>query len=714
MKTKLHILLVCLALVALHPSLSIAKTSRVIHIKANSIAYDRSSHLYVASGHCIIHDSTYTIQADKISVDEKTTIATLRGHIKITDKTGNWIKGTYGVINLTTYRGYINHVTMFNRLKQLYVKAKKIIMDGENKYYLRSAFFSGCACKKCMENKPGAYPKWSIEARNTYIVRNEYLFSYPAVFRIRKTPVAAIPVFEIGLNNKRRSGLLMPSVGYSSSNGISYSQPVYWAISNSQDITITPYIMTTEGKGTKIQYRFYWTRNIEGSWNIDLFQESRPYASETHKKTRINLKAWQTFQLSKYGLLKYNLNLLNNKNNLRVLNNDNLTVSGNRYTVSTATYSKTWPHYALSINGYYYQDLTAKNNNYTVQKLPEVDLNINNQQLYKNLTLDMSNSLTYYYTISDIRSIELRSYPQLSYPLNIHHINIMPSVGLHNIYADWWTPGNNKATEKGVFVPEYSTSISTSLFKIYNLSTNSIQAIKHTITPTISYSYIPNVDQSQFPSFISTIHEENLITLTVENTVDIKYLSEGKTYRRKLLYAKVSQSYDLTHTNYLPNYSTPPSDNAFPPLYEEVDLYPLRFLTLSSKAHISTKYGKLLGSSENVALNTPRFGGSVGYITIRDPDTLNYSTRSLSFGMYVYPTKGLYLAFSTEKDLLGDYYPSTTYTADYKEDCWGVGLTLFNNVVSEEKSDGIYSRKRNIGFWITVTLKGIGTLNRRY
>src|SRR6185312_1382517 len=54
---------------------------------------------------------------------------------------------------------------------------------------------------------------------------------------------------------KRRTGILPPELSLSSRFGTSVVLPYYWALSDSQDMTIAPHLTTKGGQGLNLEYR---------------------------------------------------------------------------------------------------------------------------------------------------------------------------------------------------------------------------------------------------------------------------------------------------------------------------------------------------------------------------------------------------------------------------------------------------------------------------
>ena len=61
------------------------------------------------------------------------------------------------------------------------------------------------------------------------------------VFEIKGMPILYLPYLKIPVKSKRQSGFLMPNIMTgNSTNGVVYTQPVYFSFSDSADATLTP------------------------------------------------------------------------------------------------------------------------------------------------------------------------------------------------------------------------------------------------------------------------------------------------------------------------------------------------------------------------------------------------------------------------------------------------------------------------------------------
>ncbi|MGC8616254.1 MAG: LPS-assembly protein LptD [Desulfurella sp.] len=692
-------------------NIALAAKDEPTFIKADHITYDEALTTYIAKGNCEIKKDNHVLKADEAIYNKTNGIVQLYGNVQIYDNEGDWVKGPKAVINIDTFKGFADNAVCFVAKNHLYIKAKRIIMDDKNHYYASDTTITGCDCPECLSFDTKYAPEWSIHAKNTYIVKNNYVFSYPLWFNIGKVPVFVFPAIEEPL--VRKSGFLFPSFGYSKTNGFKYYQPYYWAINKSQDATFTSQYDGKIGYGLNTQYRYYWTDNIKGQWDIELFKDTTPPAGDI-KRTRLNLDITQNADFKKYGDLKADIHYLSNKNNLRVINDDNMQLTSNRYTTSKLMYSLQNGPYFLGVNNYFYQDLVAPNNSQTLQKLPEVFMGATNLDIYKKLSLDISSLYSYNYRQDGLRGNVLDISPSFSYPFKIGFVNFLPTAGIHYLFSNY---SNGLTGSQSSVVPKLSLTARTSFFKIYDLSSGN--RYKHIIAPEVSYTFVPKVKQ-EFPDFVNTYPQKSALNLTLENTIIKRTVNDkGEADYREIFYNKITQEYRFANYANAPIKPIDPINTyIFPryvysngPIYEETRISPFPFFNFSSQAYYQWQKHTFTYTADNLNFNFNTFGFSIGYTTAKDLD-FNTTSNGITYSVFFYPIKKLYTYISLNRDILDSYFPQKRAGFYYTSDCWGFGLDVFQNAVPQQVGN-TYIANKNVGFWITLSLRGIGVFKKR-
>ncbi|MDQ2702928.1 MAG: LPS assembly protein LptD [Pseudomonadota bacterium] len=105
-----------------------------------------------------------------------------------------------------------------------------------------------------------------------------------ATLRVGKIPVLYVPWFPFPVDNRRRTGLLYPSVGSSGRNGFDYRQPIYLNLAPHYDATITPRLMSKRGFQLDAEFR-YLTRGGGGTLEFAYLPSDKLVARERDDET---------------------------------------------------------------------------------------------------------------------------------------------------------------------------------------------------------------------------------------------------------------------------------------------------------------------------------------------------------------------------------------------------------------------------------------------
>jgi LPS-assembly protein len=95
-----------------------------------------------------------------------------------------------------------------------------------------------------------------------------------AILRVGPVPVLYIPWFPFPIDNRRRTGLLYPSIASSNRNGFDYRQPYYINLAPNYDLTLIPRIMTSRGLQLGSEFR-YLTETGGGVFDVAYLPHDR-------------------------------------------------------------------------------------------------------------------------------------------------------------------------------------------------------------------------------------------------------------------------------------------------------------------------------------------------------------------------------------------------------------------------------------------------------
>ena len=237
----------------------------------------------------IITSQKFRIQGEDIFFDNKKQVIYSNANSVITDIDGNKIyTDMFNYLtekNMFFSQGNIKVVDKRNNeylFSEIYVDEKKRKIVGsdvksffndpsfktdernEPRFFANSAFIDkkGTTFEKgvfttCQNREGEKCPPWSIQAQKIeHNKATKTVYYDKAVLKIYDFPIFYFPkFFHPGPTVKRRSGFLFPKFADNTSVGFSTSLPYFWAISDSQDITITPKIYSNENLLVMNEYR---------------------------------------------------------------------------------------------------------------------------------------------------------------------------------------------------------------------------------------------------------------------------------------------------------------------------------------------------------------------------------------------------------------------------------------------------------------------------
>jgi LPS-assembly protein len=207
-------------------------------------AYRKNGGKYFeAVGNVIIISQKDTIYGELASLDQETMMVKIEGNVRIITKDMT-LYGSHLEYNITTGAAEIKNARILT--SDFNLVSNRLIRVNENEYITENAEFT--TCKDCAES-------WSVYGKKIRLVVGKYVQITSGLFKVKGVNVIYIPYIVLPILTKRKSGLLMFTPVSRSGEGIGLQQPVFWAIDDHKDATITPSFWGKRGYGTDLQYR---------------------------------------------------------------------------------------------------------------------------------------------------------------------------------------------------------------------------------------------------------------------------------------------------------------------------------------------------------------------------------------------------------------------------------------------------------------------------
>ena len=230
------------------------EAQEAVLFQADAVVRQEADGPVVATGNVRATYGDRLLTADRVTFDPATDIVTASGDVAIYEPDGQVFFADE--IDLTgDLRDGV--ATNFSALLEgdgrLAGSSAVRNRDGTNT--LNNAVYT--ACEVCAEDGDERTPTWAIKALRVTQDENDKVIRFRnAVVEVLGVPIFYTPYVQVpDPSVKRQSGLLAPRIGTSSRLGFELEVPVYWAISDHQDVTFRPRHMTELGTLLQGEYR---------------------------------------------------------------------------------------------------------------------------------------------------------------------------------------------------------------------------------------------------------------------------------------------------------------------------------------------------------------------------------------------------------------------------------------------------------------------------
>ncbi|MDP2192985.1 MAG: hypothetical protein Q8K36_00440, partial [Alphaproteobacteria bacterium] len=239
------------------PKSNYAKGHRtdLIKIDAKELSYDSLNTVYRAAGQVHVEQplsptQSRNLYADELVYNQSQHQVTATGHVILKDESGNISYADHMVITDDFKDGLIHSLKLMTADQERILSTKATRKDGNVTHFFTASY---TPCQVC--EKDDAF--WQINADEVIHDKDEQkIYYHNATLSFYGIPVFYTPYFSHpDPSVKRKSGLLFPNPGTTTKTGLYVSQPYYYVIDDTSDLTLTPTFMAKENPSAMAQYR---------------------------------------------------------------------------------------------------------------------------------------------------------------------------------------------------------------------------------------------------------------------------------------------------------------------------------------------------------------------------------------------------------------------------------------------------------------------------
>jgi lipopolysaccharide assembly outer membrane protein LptD (OstA) len=430
--------------------------------------------------------------------------------------------------NFTTKRGLIN--TVFTKQDEGYLHGSLVKKMENNITYMKSGSYTTC------DNEEN--PHFAFKFGKGKVIPGKRVITGPAYMDIAGVPTPLLIPFGFFPNRSgQRSGILIPTYGESPNRGFYFENfGYYWGVSQYMDLTVLADIYTHGSWAVKPTFRYNKRYHFNGSFNfsyaVNLLGEPGTVGFQKTKDFQVRWVHNQDAKARPHSTFSANVNIVSN-----TFNKNTLAVSTQSYLSNTFQSSI---NYATNFAGKYYLNINFNHQQNTLNKtinitLPQLSFSVNQfypfrrekpvgkirwyEQISMKYNMDMENryntvdSNFLHGTWSDSlqngmkHSIPINgSFKLLKYFTWFNSINITDRMYLKTIRkslqvdtivngADTILPGYKTRQVSGfanAFDFSLTSSVSTTIYGMYQMKSKLIKAIRHVVKPSVSFTYTPD------------------------------------------------------------------------------------------------------------------------------------------------------------------------------------------------------------------------------
>lgn len=421
-QARASILVLLLASVAsvVSPQLARAQNQRSVQAASGEVSvvadrFEQIDNLLVAIGNVEVTRGSGRLLADRVEINRVTGDAVAIGRAIFYDGddrlTGERIEFNINTGTGVVYQGEV-HTAPYYRLK-----GERLERLGESVYRVRQGVFTTCEDE---------VPTWSFHLGDGTADLEDFVYGWHVSFWAKSIPVIPyFPFFAAAIRRERQTGFLPPVLGSSTKKGLFAETPFFWAISDSQDATVTLAGYQRKGIGAAVEYRYVISRDQRGKLNgafvDEVFDDGdlRGFGSVKHD--------WQIAP----GLsLRADLNAVSDDLVLRDYESSLQQRSAQR-AESNLFLTKSWTNWSFTGRVYWYQDLTT-DRPVELQRVPELTLGSIGQEVpgLPGFLYSVNTSLVNFFRYEGSEGTRFDLHPVVARPIPLAgYATVTPFVG---------------------------------------------------------------------------------------------------------------------------------------------------------------------------------------------------------------------------------------------------------------------------------------------
>jgi LPS-assembly protein len=461
-----------------------------VSIAADNLSYDKTNDILRLDGDIELAQGSRRIRSDALTYDVDEEEVSAKGNVDLAQP-GLRARGTEATLNLKTNRGFVRNPSYrFSGPVNARGTAElaELFEDGSSRY--RDIVYSTC--------RPGQRD-WDIKAAELEIDQQEGRgVARHARLRVAGIPTLYTPYISFPIDDRRKTGLLVPTIGNSDSSGFELMTPFYLNIAPNMDATLFPRYMSRRGLLLGSEFRVL-TRKHSAELYAEGIANDRQYeGGESRSALRLAYRGRFGAHWSASGIF----NEVSDDEYLADFGNTlELTSVRNIERRGQLNYlGKGW-RARLLLQDFQTIDPAIGPRNRPYARLPQLKLVVKPRRLKAGVELGLDAEYDFFEHNAKVHGHRVAARPYVAWPLRRPFGHLIPRVSFYGATYDLREQGDDEPGAPGYAIP--SVNLDGKLIFERDTEWLGRQALQ-TLEPRLSYLYTPFEDQEDIPVFDSS------------------------------------------------------------------------------------------------------------------------------------------------------------------------------------------------------------------
>lgn len=673
--------------------ISDANPGNATEIEANWMTRGVDEIVYF-EGRVELTQSTQSLLADKLTIDNSSEQVSVFGNV-LFESPDYRLQTEFMTMNQRDQSAYFASPSFTLPNRHIRGTASAIVKFDDSLSQYQNILYTSC--------DPGD-SDWHMTAGQLDIDRSSGRgTAHNATIYIQDFPVLYLPYLQFPIDDRRMSGMLTPTLGFSNTDGGSLSVPVYWNIAPNLDATITPAWYGDRGVQLNTENRYLFKNHV-GQVDLsylddDKANDSRWFQKWVHRADLgSNITAnveWREVSDSRFF------------DDFDSLGDSSDDVDHLERQVTLNHNAELWQS-SLQWQAYQTPDSTIAIASRPYRRLPRLSVDSRFKALGNGFRLNTENEWVQFGHESDAKVIGTRTHllPYLSWEQSDSWYFFVPK--LEYALTDYHLENNNLGSNS-IQRDIPMLSVDTGLFFDRDMSIGNNWT--QTLEPRLYFLRTPFEDQTNIPIFDSAILSDSYDNFFTSNRFsgsdrigDANQVSLGIGSRIldndsgvELLYARIGQIFyaDDRRVNISNSTETSPKSN----IIMETTIRPNTRLSINTKL-VYQQTTEMISQKE-LSINYLHNGYAANLEYYFNDTVLEQAAVSM-----VYPINSQWtMVAKYHESLLFDKPVENLFGVNYESCCWGI------KILASQTSNDTFTETDNAVFF-ELTLKGLGQAGR--